>query len=244
MKDERLVVNPFFILSPKLDSEAERLQDLHNSPVSDSLSPEQGLLIMISKLIEINRILSKAVVLVDDDLLAACERLCDEVHQQEELVTSNLVQSCNSIGQNLFRLVVRFPCRLERIGDMFQNMLTCCRIKQKNGIPFSDKALGDLAQIFGLTGEMLINIRDSLMIRNKSLLKHIASERERVMRLLEEARFGHWDRIEAGFCAPAASSLYLDILDSFTAINQYIGKIADSLLDIDKTQEQPKTFEA
>jgi phosphate:Na+ symporter len=166
--------------------------------------------------------------------MTMCEHLAEDVHKQEKLLTSSLVAASSTftsttVGQNLFKIVVRFPTRLERIGDIFQNILTCCRIKHRDGIPFSDKAYGELAQIFPLLSEMLTNTRDALVIRNKALLQYIGSQRKNLSELLHNARFAHWDRLERGFCAPQASSLYLDILDSFVATNEYIGKMCDSL---------------
>lgn len=237
MKDQRVVVNPFRILSPKLDHEAARLHDLHTMPVSDSVTPEEGMLIMLSKLIEMSKILSKAIAIAEPEQIASCERLADEVHQQEEMVTKNLLASSTAIGHNLFKIVVRFPGRLERIGDMFQNILTCAQIKQRDGIPFSDKAYGELNQIFGLVLEMLTDVRDALVVRNQRLIEHIKSQRQKLGEVLHEARFAHWERLEKGYCAPQASSLYLDILDSFAAVNEYILKMCDSLLEVDAAAE-------
>jgi Na+/phosphate symporter len=233
MKDQRKVVNPFRILSPKLDAEAARTQDLHKTPVSDEVSPEEGLFIMLSKVIEMGRILSRAVVTTEPESITACEKLAEETHTLEGMVTSDLVSHAGAIGENLFRIVVRFPARFERIGDMFENILACCRIKQRDGIPFSDKAHAELAAIFALNRDMLTNLRDSLMVRNKALIEHLSQQRLQMATLLSDARFGHWDRIERGFCAPQASSLYLDILDSFGAINDYVRKMCESLLAIE-----------
>ncbi|HMK34713.1 MAG TPA: hypothetical protein VK463_06585 [Desulfomonilaceae bacterium] len=237
MKDQRIVVNPFRMISPKLDSEASKFEELHEIPVSESHAPEEGLLIMVSKLVEMSKILSKCIVSGDEEQMSRCERLAEEVHSQEAFVTSSLVAASSTIasttlGQNLYKIVVRFPVRLERIGDMFQNILTCCRIKQRDGIPFSDKAYSELAQIFELVTDMLVNTRDGLVLRNKALLHHILSQRQHLGELLHDARFGHWDRLERGFCAPQASSLYLDILDSIVAMNEYVGKMCDSLLSM------------
>jgi Na+/phosphate symporter len=238
MKDQRVVVNPFRILSPKLDSEASRFEDLHQMPVSEHISPEEGLLIMMSKLIEISKILSRAVVNADAEQLAICERLAEEIHTQEGMVTKNLVASSAIIGHNLFQIVVRFPGRMERMGDMLQNILTCCRIKQRDGIPFSDKALGELSQIFAILLDMLTNVRDSLIVRNRVLMLHILDAKQQLTQLLYDSRFNHWERLEKGYCAPQASSLYLDILDSFTAIAEYLGKMCDSLLSIEEISQE------
>jgi Na+/phosphate symporter len=230
MKDQRIFVSPFRMMSPKLDSEADRFKELHEAPVSDSHTPEEGFLIMMSKLIEMSKILAKSFAVPDQERLSQCDRLAEDVHKWEAVITQDLMAAQSTIGSNLFKLVVRLPVRLERIGDMFQNILACARIKDRQGIPFSDKAQNDLAAIFKMLLDMLTNVRDALVIRNKVLLNHLKSQRETLAQMLLDARFAHWERLEAGFCAPQASSLYLDILDSFTGMNEYVGKISVSLL--------------
>ena len=230
MKDQRILANPFRILSPKLDSEADRFQELHEVQVSESHTPEEGFLIMISKLVEMSKILSKSFAAPDQERLSQCDRLAEEIHKWEGVITKNLMAAQSIIGHNVFKLVVRFPVRLERIGDMFQNILICARIKAREGIPFSDKALAELDAIFKILLEMLTNVRDAIVIRNSVLLGHIKTQRETLAQMLLDARFAHWERVEAGFCSPIASPIYLDILDSLTATNEYLGKICESLL--------------
>ncbi len=233
MKDQRVFVSPFRMMSPKLDSEADRFKELREAQVSESYTPEEGFLIMISKLVEMSRILSKSFASPDQERLSQCDRLAEEVHKWEGVITKDLMAAQSTIGSNVFKLVVRFPVRLERIGDMFHNILTCARIKAREGVPFSDKALAELTAIFAILLEMLTNVRDALVIRNKVLLHHIGAERKNMAQMLLDARFAHWERLEAGFCSPNASPIYLDILDSLTATNEYLGKICESLVEME-----------
>ena len=129
MKDQRIFVSPFRMMSPKLDSEADRIKELHEVPVSDSQAPEEGFLIMISKLIEMSKILSKSFAVLDQERLSQCDHLAEEVHKWEAVITKDLMAAQSTIGSNLFKLVVRLPVRLERIGDMFQNMVAENTIK-------------------------------------------------------------------------------------------------------------------
>ena len=69
MKEERVFYNPFRMLSPRLEEEASRIEQLYEEPVQDSLTLEQGLLMMISKAIEITRLLSKSILLTSPETL-------------------------------------------------------------------------------------------------------------------------------------------------------------------------------
>jgi Na+/phosphate symporter len=230
MKDHRYVWNPFRILSPKLDLEVGQIEELYQVPISASHTPEEALIIMVSKLIEMMKILAQWFEGESLERLEECDRLAAEVRECERLATAGIVDSSAGIGQNVFRLVVRFPSRMERIGTMCTNILNSCRIKAKEGIPFSDKALSELKGLFTESQDMLRNLRDSLVISNSVLLEHIRQQAETVVQLVEDARLRHWNRLEAGFCAPAASPIFLEILDSFKFISEYVRKMSDSLV--------------
>jgi Na+/phosphate symporter len=230
MKDQRYVWNPFRILSPKLDLELGKMEGLYEMPVSSSYTPEEALIIMVSKLIEMMKILSNWFESESPGKLEECDRLAHEVREYEKLATAGIVESSAAIGQNVFRLVVRFPSRMERIGTMCTNILHSCRIKANEGIPFSDKALSELRGLFSHALDMIRNLRDSLVVPNKVLLEHIKEQADTTVQLVEDSRLRHWNRLEAGFCAPAASPLYLEILDSFKFISEYVRKMDDSLL--------------
>lgn len=229
MKDQRYVWNPFRMISPKLNSEVGKIDELHTAPVSGARTPEESLLVMIGKLIEVTKILSVCFAEENREKLEECERLAQEVHDEEHTATSGLVGSSSAIGQNAFKIVVRFPSRIERIGMMLENILSCARTKIAHGIPFSDKALGELSSLFSVTTDLLINLRDGLIIPNKIILRHIRSQVKVLNQLIEDARFAHWERLEGGYCSPAASSIYLGVLDSFKTTNQYVANITESL---------------
>jgi Na+/phosphate symporter len=230
MKDEHLFFNPFRMLSPTLDREALRIEDLYEKPVSDSITLEEGVLTMTSKLAEMCRLLSKCIVSGSVSQMDRCEALAGEVHEQEEHLTRNLVGS--KVEQKLLKGMIRFPYRLERIGDMLESILNCCRIKAAKGIPFSDKAHGELNQLFTQLLAMLQNFRDAIRAPNKVILDAIIADGKKLNEMFEECRIAHWQRLEAGFCAIEASSMYRDILDSVKTINEYLIKMSTTLLDL------------
>jgi Na+/phosphate symporter len=236
MKDQRIVVNPFRIISPKLDSEALRLEGLHEKPFSESVALQEGLLIMVSKIIEMTRLLSKALVSGSLAQLEACERLAKDVHEQEKALTRNLLSS--EVKTVRLSDVIRFPYRLERVGDLLENVLKCCRIKARDGVPVGDAAHAELDRIFPILVEMLVNLRDAFLTTNRFLVEHILNDGKKLSQALQDARLAHWERLERGFTAPQASSLYLDILDSVTGINEYIAKMCDRLVALAEAEEE------
>lgn len=232
MKDKRIVVNPFRMISRRLDSEAVRLEKLHEQPFSESLDLEEGLLVMISKIIAMTELLSKCVFSESETQTERAATLAKEVHDQEKALTLNLTTA--GIAPDLLKGIIRFPFRLERTGDMLESILNCCRIKASRGILFSDKAHEELNQLFQLLLSMFNNLRDAFVTPNKFLLEHILSEVKTMGQMLQDFRLAHWDRLAAGFCSPRASSTYLDILDSMRSTNEYIEKMCLTLLELGK----------
>ncbi|MDQ7784138.1 MAG: hypothetical protein RDU20_14735 [Desulfomonilaceae bacterium] len=230
MKDEHIFYNPFRMLSPALDYEIEHIEEFHQKPVSEGISLEEGLLVMISKLIEVGRLLSRSVVTSSASQMDRCEKLAKDVHRQEKILTRDLVES--KVEDDLLRALIRFPYRLERIGDMFESILNCCRIKAQHGVPFSDNAYAEMDQLFNLLLEMMNNLRDALRTPNKLILRAIIEDGKKLNELIEEFKLAHWMRLEAGFCAVEASSLYRDILDSAKSVNEYVSKMSQTLLEL------------
>ncbi len=233
MKDKNYVWNPLRILSPKLNTEIGKLEEAADIPVDATQSPDQILVIMVGKLIELTKLIAVGFRSESQSQIETCDKLIQEIVQLERISTSGLVKESETFGQNLFRTVVRLPSRVERIGVMFEHILACLKIKVNEGIPFSDKAQAELAELFAVTTELLKNLRDGLVTCNLVIVDHIKAQSAKISELAEDARFNHWERLERGFCSPDASSIYLKILDSFKHVSDYAVKITDSLCSLD-----------
>ena len=230
MKDKALFFDPFRIISPGLNAEALRLEDLHSRPVSEPISLQEGLLVMSSKIIEMIRLLSKCVVSGSQKQMDACESLAKEVHEQEKVLTTDLVSS--KLRPDLLKGLIRFPYRMERIGDILERISNCCQIKALYGLSFTDMAHAELDQLFAFLLEMMINLRDVVVAPNKVLLEHITSQSKKLGQMLLDFRLAHWERLEGGFCSPHASTVYLRMLDAMTAINESLNKMCATLLEL------------
>ncbi|MGC8604771.1 MAG: hypothetical protein ACP5VS_13970 [Desulfomonilaceae bacterium] len=235
MKDKSHVWNPLRMLSPMLNSEIGKLDQATDIPADASKSPDEILAIMLGKVIELTKMIAVGVKSQSEPKVDICERLILEIEQLERILTKELVKESETFGQNVLKAVVRLPSRVERMGAMFEHILSCLKIKTQEGIPFSDKAQAELNELFAVTVDLLNNLRDALLTCNGVILEHIKSQTIKVSELAEEARFNHWERLERGFCSPDASAIYLKILDSFKQISEYCAKITDSLCSLGDT---------
>ncbi|MGO8820596.1 MAG: hypothetical protein ACLQT6_15150 [Desulfomonilaceae bacterium] len=231
MKDKQVFFNPIRMISPKLDAETLKLESLYKHPVSESLTLEEGLLVMLSKLIEMARLVRLGFISDCPEEIDACEVLGKDVHEQEKLLTTNLACALKE-PKEMCRTIILFPSHLERIGDFLEGILNCCKIKARDSVPFSEKGLFEVDDLLKFVLEMLKNLRDSIIAPNKYLLNHIISEEKRLDQLCQDLQIGHVDRLLKGICAPRGSSLYLDILESIQALMRHVRTMAEDLLNI------------
>jgi Na+/phosphate symporter len=235
MSEKPFFENPFMVTNPGVDSEVLRLKELHLKRVTESSTFQEGLLIIISKLIEMTRLLSKCFSGGDASEADECAMLAREVNEEERILTRHLASS--GIRGNMWTGLLRFPYRLERIGDMLEAMLHCFRVKVRTGIPFTDKAHAELDQLFTILLDMMIDLQECFRRPNQELLDRIAVQGLKVSQMVDDFRKAHWKRMEAGICAPAASSVYREILDSIKWANEYLEKICESLVALEQDSE-------
>jgi Na+/phosphate symporter len=220
--------NPLKLFSPRHLRQEMEHEELYAKEVCEGIDLSEGLLITISKLIEMTQLLSKYVVSGAQAQCDKCAKLGLEVHTQEQVLTHCLLSS--EVKGEVLKGVLRFPYRMERVGDMLESILACCREKAAKQIPFTDKAHGEMDQMFGVLIEMMNDLRDSFKTPNNAILEGMIAKGSRLNDMTEEFKLAHWERLEAGFCHIAASSMYRAILDAFKGAAEYLVKMAASLL--------------
>jgi Na+/phosphate symporter len=208
----------------KPDKKYLRQQDNHHGPYDDLLAIKDDLAIMIAQIEDMARLLPACIVNCLSAQMDECETLAQEVRREAKILTRKLVTT--HMAGELPKGLIRFPLRLERIADELDSILTCCRIKARDGIEFSDTAHAELNQMLALVLDMLENLHVVMTAPDHVVLDCVMSQGNTVARLLRDARLVHWNRLESGDCTPEAGSLFLDILDSLKSGNEYVQKMA------------------
>lgn len=217
------------------------LSEKRNGPHSEPVGIEEDLTAMIAHIEDMTRLLPACIVNCKSSQMDECETLAEEIRRQAKLLTRKLVTGHRS--NDVPRGLIRFPLRLERIADELESILTCCRIKARDSIEFSDAAHGELHQILAILLDMLENLRDVLNNPTSSVLDCVVSQGEEVKQHLRNARVVHWIRLECGHCAPEAGSLFLDMLDSLKSSNELVLKVAVTFMGLLETEQEPGNAE-
>jgi Na+/phosphate symporter len=230
MKSDRVYINPFQLIGIELPARGSRTEDLHGKPVPDSISFEDGLSVMMAKIVEMTRLLSRCLFSGSKAQMKASEALAKEIHQLEHLITRSLL--AREIRQDIVKSLVRLPFRLERIGDLLENILNCCRVRAGQGVPITANACTELEQLFSVMLDMMVHLRDALGSPEPDALEHVLARSKDLARMLREYRSAHWSRFSGGLCTLEGSSLYLDLFDSIKSINEYMERIAATFIEL------------
>ncbi len=222
--------NMLHAFSRALNKEVNALEYLYKRPASEGDTPVENLILMVSKLIHMSKMLSVYVTSGNTATIGDCLRLAEEIHLHEKLATAALYEEAQDMGKDVFKVVVRFPSRIERISISFRNILNSWQIKTMEGIPVSDEAQEELAYIFEVVIDMVESLRDFLTISDKFMLEHIKSQSQKLTEIVKDARSANWDRLETGICRPQRASVFAEVIDSFENVNEYLSRMYDSLL--------------
>jgi Na+/phosphate symporter len=231
MKDKRIFFNPLRMISPKLNHEVERIEELHEAPVSESVTLEEGLVIMLSKLIRMTGLLETGFARNCPDEFGMCDQLAADVHQQEKLLTGNLICSVD-VAPELCRLILMFPAHLERVGDSLESILNCIRIKCREQVPFDDRAMEEIQEMFAETTGILTDFRDAIIAPNRFLLESVVSRQASLDQKCQDWELAHVDRLLNGTASHLSSSVYLDILESTQNLSRHIKEMAERMLEL------------
>ena len=236
MKNEDLFFNPFRLISPKLDKEVSRLNQIYDSPPEEVTHLEEGLLIMLNKLMEMTKIIRKSIATFDPLGIEKCDRLSSEIHNEEGALTAKLVSESEKHSSDILKIIILFPGRLERVAHHLQAMANLCRAKCGDKITFSDKATTELDGLFNLFETALKSFHDALVSRSISLLEKVVALDKQIDQLASEYSMTHEERLCNGVCPPGASSLYLDILDDVRLAGGRLCEMSERLLRLSSSQ--------
>ncbi len=118
---------------------------------------------------------------------------------------------------------------LESIKYNVIKVLNQSQVKIKEGVLFTDKAVGELKEIFESTLELANDLNDVFMTENQVLIQHIVARIKEIESNTQKYATEHEERLIKGECLPKSSTLYLLILDSLRDMLWHIKSIAREL---------------
>ena len=137
-------------------------------------------------------------------------------------------------GNPDLRVYIIVPGHIERIGHSIGNIIRCTRVKIREGISFSDRAVSEITFLMERLQEVLKNVGDIILARNVIIRKYVEESVAEIGRSADAFETTHGERLIEGSCTPEAAPLFLDILDAIKVIAWHSKEIAEKLTELHK----------
>jgi len=190
--------------------------------------------LMCQQNVEMLTLTARAFATQTTTTLGPATKLGRDIHQLEKALTEMTVRHLTAEEEKTLEGGKEFlfvPMHLERVGDNIELLIRAVNAMVKDGIPFTERAMGELNGLFGKDIEFLECIRDTVLTKNKVLMRHIVDESRQFDSRIDECALLHQQRMIEGVCVPKASSLFLAILDYLKGVESHCCQIALKLLD-------------
>jgi len=111
------------------------------------------------------------------------------------------------------------------VGDLLSGVRTML----EEGVPFTDRAMREIASLFDKGIELLECARDALVTENRVLVRHVLAGSAQYAQLASDYAMAHQQRLVEGVCLPQASSVYLSLLGHLKGVGHQARGIAEDL---------------
>jgi Na+/phosphate symporter len=159
--------------------------------------------------------------------LDECEERTRSIRMGEETLTKGLIEEARANPD--VRAYVSVPGHIERMGGFLDDVIRCVRTKIDKGVLFSDKAVSETVFLLERLQEVVKNTGDIILARNTVLKNYVRESATEIGRSASGFATMHEERLIEGLCTPAASPLFLDMLDAMRSIAWHTKEIAEKL---------------
>jgi phosphate:Na+ symporter len=162
------------------------------------------------------------------DLEDEVDDYCDET----ELFLDKIREEDLAERQKLWRIkLLNIIVDVERIGDMTNNIAEFSIRREKEKIPFSEKAIKELTKLFEKVEETYATAISAMNRRSELIAKQAVELEDEVDVLERKYKRAHIKRTTEGVCAPEADVMYTEILRNLERIGDHADNIAYDILD-------------
>ncbi len=179
------------------------------------------------KIEEVLSLLYNAFIYSKESFLHEAATLINEIKRRERELTEYLISM--SDRDETARLYAPIPSHLGRIAGNLELMHRAVETKVKENLLFSDKAVSEMNFLFNRTKEVITNLSDLLLARNRFLANYIIESEKEIERTANEFATLHEERLIEGLCLPKSSGVYVMIVDSIKRIVWNAKEIAEKL---------------
>jgi Na+/phosphate symporter len=145
--------------------------------------------------------------------LDQAESLAQEIRAREDMLTEKLAKLAPE--DSAARAILSVPVHIEKIAVSIERIVSNIRIKIKEGLLFSDKAIQETGRLLVKGKEVLKKAGTAIVTASPDILETVRIDTDAMIRMANDFATTHEDRLVAGECSPKASSNYLCMLYAF-----------------------------
>lgn len=152
--------------------------------------------------------------------LDQAEELAKEIQTKEDALTASLAKIASSNSEA--RALLTVPSHIEKIATSIKRIIDNSRVRIKEGLLFSDKAVHETGRLFTAAKETIKKAGEAVVTGGKTTIDSVLAESDAMERMSEEFATAHEDRLVTGECSPKSSSTYLCILYAFEDMGAHL----------------------
>jgi Na+/phosphate symporter len=155
--------------------------------------------------------------------LDKADELAREIQTKEDTLTAMLAKMASQNSEA--RALLSVPSHIEKIATSITRMTECSRVRIKEGMLFSDKAIQETGKLFTKAKEVLKKSSDAVVTGSPGTIESVMKESDTMENMANAFATAHEERLVAGECSPKSSSTYLCILYGFEDMGAHLKEI-------------------
>ena len=120
---------------------------------------------------------------------------------------------------------------IERVGDHAENMAELTEEKINEKLPFSEKAVGEIRDMFLKVQRSLNNSISALSTRDIILARKVVLKENEIDDIEKQLRSHHIERLNKGICYPESGVIFLDMISNLERIGDHANNISLMVID-------------
>jgi len=153
-------------------------------------------------------------------LLDEADELTKEIQTKEDSLTAMLAKIASQNSEA--RALLSVPSHIEKIATSIKRITESSRIRLKEGLLFSDKAIAEAGKLFAKAKEVLKKASDAAVTGSQGTIESVLKECDAMDGMASSFATVHEERLVTGECSPKTSSTYLSILYAFDDIAEHL----------------------
>ncbi len=151
-----------------------------------------------------------------------------DLHLREKRLTDHVAMQIREYPWSLgvAEHLAFLPAALERIGDSVEALARCVQSVHRDGIPFSEQAIGDIMALFNQAIDLVDGVATVIRASGQAGLSRVRHEGEQFQAFSDAVAHNHQERLLRGICVAHGSSLFLAMLDYFREIERYTRRMS------------------